>query len=74
MRTTLQRRGGPLLSVAALLLILLLPCAAGGCGFFSHPGGEHRLTVLYFGDLHGHLLPPEGEPEAPSPPPPAGGG
>ncbi len=59
MRTILRRCGGIVPVVAALLLILLF-CGAG-CGFFSHPGGEHRLTVLYFGDLHGRLLPPEGE-------------
>jgi len=39
----------------ALLLTLLL-CAPWGCGFFSHSVGEHRLTILYFGDLHGRLL------------------
>jgi 2',3'-cyclic-nucleotide 2'-phosphodiesterase (5'-nucleotidase family) len=49
----------------AMISLLLLLCGAGGCGFFSHPAGEHRLTVLYFGDLHGHLMPPDSPPPAP---------
>jgi len=58
-------RSGPLPAAAAITTCILLLVSAGGCGFFSHSGGENRLTVLYFGDLHGRLLPPELEPFIP---------
>ncbi len=65
MRTPLRRRGGLITAVTALTSLLLLLVGAGGCGFFSHPAGEHRLTVLYFGDLHGRLMPPPDTPPSP---------
>lgn len=58
-------RGGLFPAAAVITICLLLLVSAGGCGFFSHSGGENRLTVLYFGDLHGRLLPPEQEPTIP---------
>jgi len=50
-------RGAVIPVAVALTLLLSAFWGSTGCGFFAHPGGEHRLTVLYFGDLHGHLLP-----------------